>query len=96
MTIEVSLERPGPELPAYLEVTVRADADLTVFAVWKHVLQASGADGMASAGDRAKPVDEAWEDALAYAEHHRVGLIFVDDPGGVFPAEDFGPNVAGR
>ncbi|MDB5511275.1 MAG: hypothetical protein JWR08_758 [Enterovirga sp.] len=88
--IEVTHERPGPDGPAFIELTVRADENTTVFATWTAVEPGPGAPVPVHAGATAKPVHEAWDEAMTHAERNRIGLVVVDDPGRVFPAEDFG------
>jgi hypothetical protein len=37
-----------------------------------------------------KPVAGAWEDATDYAQANKLLWIYVDDPAGVFPADELG------
>jgi hypothetical protein len=91
MHIAVTMTRPyDPDLHAYVEISVRADDERNVLGAWAHTTSTGDTLARMFPKDGAKPIGEAWDEALEYATAHGLGVIYLDDPGNLFAVEDFG------
>jgi hypothetical protein len=87
--INVAFERSDVPVQDYVELRVSESPEGAVFATWLRVNDAAGG-AVTDVSQESKPIAGAWEDATEYAQANNLFWIYVDDPAGVFPADDLG------
>jgi hypothetical protein len=88
--INVAFERSDIPVQDHIELRVSESPEGEVFATWLRVNDAADGAVTVHVTQDSKPVAGAWEDATDYAQANKLLWIYVDDPAGVFPADELG------